>query len=535
MNPEQQLVYRRLISNAARDEDGKMAYAVQCLSSMVKVRPKSFVGLEKTKFDSQIKLQAAMGEYANEQILIFSPDKDLEIESLEISDLTSDTGKIISKENAMVAPVGYVINDLPDNLDWFGWWPDPILPFLNKFTVKKGDLQTIWVRINVPRKIQAGTYTGQVTIKPQNAPSYEVPVTVKVLDFELPVAFSFRVISGLAYTDESFWAEYGFNFSSIYSRDIPTKEQLKRWAEDGRLTAFQLKFIWPPNMNQTTKMPDEQDVEKWINEVEQCLNDAEELGIRDKAYLYIFDEAGGGVWAPAMEYLVDVFHKKFPDLLILTTSYNIGFGDTDKMPGLSTCPLFQKWSPVTADRARAKGREVWWYTANSPEQPYPNVKLAHPGISTRQLMGFMTFAMKPDGYLYYMVQRYWHQRPTVTTGPYLQDWKMILNGCGELTQRGPDGPLPSVRLENFRDGLQDYEYLKLAQDYMLSLEKNPKAKAAIQSSEYNTSLNKVKPLFTPGSKIVQSLSSFTHNPQEIEKARDDLAKYIIMAKEISDR
>ena len=38
----------------------------------------------------------------------------------------------------------------------------------------------------------------------------------------------------------------------------------------------------------------------------------------------------------------------------------------------------------------------------------------------------------------------------------------VANGDGYLTYVGPDGiPLPSIRLENFRDGLEDYAYAKI--------------------------------------------------------------------------
>lgn len=73
----------------------------------------------------------------------------------------------------------------------------------------------------------------------------------------------------------------------------------------------------------------------------------------------------------------------------------------------------------------------------------------------------MTAKYRPDGFLYYEISIRNSQEP-ITSGPFT-DWDLLswtsYNGDGVWTCVGPVGmPLATVRLENFRDGLEDYAY-----------------------------------------------------------------------------
>jgi len=47
------------------------------------------------------------------------------------------------------------------------------------------------------------------------------------------------------------------------------------------------------------------------------------------------------------------------------------------------------------------------------------------------------------------------------------------NGDGNLIYPGPESPLSSIRLENIRDGLEDYEYLRLLGEKVERVSKLP--------------------------------------------------------------
>jgi hypothetical protein len=67
--------------------------------------------------------------------------------------------------------------------------------------------------------------------------------------------------------------------------------------------------------------------------------------------------------------------------------------------------------------------------------------------------------------LYYSIS-HWSSTKPITEGPYT-DWQALslppdFNGDGSWVCVGPDGiPLSTLRLENFRDGLEDFAYVKL--------------------------------------------------------------------------
>ena len=89
-----------------------------------------------------------------------------------------------------------------------------------------------------------------------------------------------------------------------------------------------------------------------------------------------------------------------------------------------------------------------------------------PPIEARLMMGAMTAKYRPDGCLYYEIA-YWNSPRPVSGGPF-SEWTPVtlprLHGDGSWVCCGPDGmPLSTQRLENFRDGLDDYACVKIAE------------------------------------------------------------------------
>jgi hypothetical protein len=123
---------------------------------------------------------------------------------------------------------------------------------------------------------------------------------------------------------------------------------------------------------------------------------------------------------------------------------------------------------VEAEAARANGRHVWWYLACVPHAPYANFFVEGDGIEPRSLMGVQAIKYRPEGFLYYATA-IWRKNKPVVKGPFT-DWNPLswggpgneYNGDGSWTIPGPGSkPLETVRLYNFRDGLEDYAYAKI--------------------------------------------------------------------------
>ena len=81
---------------------------------------------------------------------------------------------------------------------------------------------------------------------------------------------------------------------------------------------------------------------------------------------------------------------------------------------------------------------------------------------------------------------------------------------------GPGGrPVPTIRLENFRDGLEDFAYAKILE-----------AKLASRGDKNDVWSEKAKKLLSVPSEVVDTLSNFSDDPAVLYRWRDEMADLI---------
>ncbi len=527
--PVNDAIRATLLANGPQ-ADGKPAYGVAVVSGTLKVRPKSFAALQEQELLAQVDLAAARGEYESRQIVLYSPDRDLEGVTLQGSALTGDNGQVIPADELLLAPVGYCPYRLPSNLSVHGYWPEPILTFLKEFSVRRGDVQSVWYRVHVPRETPAGTYRGSVRLSAKNAPACTLPVVLRVWDFALPLMPHLRVVVGCNQVG-AFEMSYGLNPSTLYGFDEKWIDELPAWAAAGA-TAINLAYIWGKDLDQETKLPTAAQLDEWVAQIGRRYQAATTAGLRSACYVYLFDEATAA-WDPALRLISRRLRQEFPDLLLLTTAHRAwspggvvqdGGGTIADINGW--CPLLNHYDPSLAAEARLQGRQVWWYTCNSPEKPFPNLLMTHPAMDARLLLGFMATAYRTDGFLYYATAGgSYGNLPAISEGPYTK-WAIVDNAHDHLYQKGPNGPLPSLRLEAIRDGLEDYDYLHLAEACRRDL------RTAGAASPPLTSLaDAISPYFAPGNGLVGSLTSYSEDPAALETVRRKLGEYVERAQQ----
>ena len=178
-------------------------------------------------------------------------------------------------------------------------------------------------------------------------------------------------------------------------------------------------------------------------------------------------------------------------------------------------PLTDKYDLARAERSRAAGHEVWWYIACGPHAPYANMFMECPGTERRLLFGAMAAKYRPDGFLYYHTS-IWNQKRCITSGPFT-DWEprsyCEYDGDGCWLCVGPNGtPLPTQRLENFRDGLEDLAYARLLRERLAA---NPGAKWAEKARRL---------LEAEG--LVKSMKEYTADSAAILAWRDAMADLV---------
>ena len=173
----------------------------------------------------------------------------------------------------------------------------------------------------------------------------------------------------------------------------------------------------------------------------------------------------------AVRQINTTLRKEFPELGMMQTSF----------PDKRIENLFNVWVPLinyfssaekrkTLERLRKRGDEIWWYGADEPHHPYPNYFLDYPVFDCRIIMT-LSYMYKVEGILYWCINREWKNNLSINEKWPDAEWKPYIyhmikgtrkykNGMGNLVYPGRNGKLlPSLRLENLRDGLEDYEYL----------------------------------------------------------------------------
>jgi hypothetical protein len=133
------------------------------------------------------------------------------------------------------------------------------------------------------------------------------------------------------------------------------------------------------------------------------------------------------------------------------------------MPTISTYEVMKSW-----DRQKNHDEEVWWYFLYGDDPPLPNpIFICSHGLEAR-LIPWLAWAERVDGLLHYSVTD-WSENPWETPNVTGQDNgdaflfypprkdNTDLDSCGENGHR----LVPSIRWENLRDGMEDYEYLWL--------------------------------------------------------------------------
>ena len=133
-------------------------------------------------------------------------------------------------------------------------------------------------------------------------------------------------------------------------------------------------------------------------------------------------------------------------------------------------------------------------------------------------MGAQSVKYRPDGFLYYQTV-IWNSKKCIESGPFTswdpRSWRNY-NGDGSWVCAGPGGrPVPTIRLENFRDGMEDFAYAKILE-----------AKLASRGDKNDVWSEKAKKLLSVPSEVVDTLSNFSDDPAVLYRWRDEMADLI---------
>ena len=401
---------------------------------------------------------------------------------------------------------------------WPGMWPDPILP-RRTFALAANTTQPVWITVSVPKIVAAGDYTGKVRLVSEGETLKEIPFTVRVWDFTLPDENHLAAIYDLrlnahwwrqpgktrAELHRQFWrfmAERRVSPHRIYPDPKITYENGKVSADftefdkaaERYFNVLKMPHTYTPWYfycfgwgNLPGKKFGEQPYEgeypyegvdrsrlrpAYKKAYQACLkvywDHLKEKGWDKKCVLYISDEPFDRHEhiIKQMKALCDMIHEAAPDIPIYCSTWK-HVPQWDGYLDVWGVGHYGRVMPDKLKELQGAGSRIWWTTDGQmcTDTPYCAIERLLPhycfkyGVEAYEFWGI-------DWLTYNPYEFGWHRYNIHTFEPGAKKpWVRYPNGDGFLAYPGGpighDGPVTSVRLEQAREGVEDYEYLYL--------------------------------------------------------------------------
>lgn len=418
-----------------------------------------------------------------------------------------------NKESIYASP--YPAGIYPDGLI-----PQDLWSGAGENVVPAGETRGLWVSLYIPEDAAAGVYTGTFALN-AGGQTKEVPVSVKVYDYTLSdentmrslflmrndYTFNYGELDSTVEMQRKYYdflLEYRINAYNIpiesYKDVSYFVESIEEYYDDPKVSTYGLPASTRGNgsvpsmavareqvlalaeacengKNYLSKLVikngDETDLNgSWTtdissnNNLKSTLESAAEevLANPEKyaGYIACFDSAEAAAQAIRDIPIVDPLTEEDTFLTAATDDPENPATNEGKLlvnTGI-WCPKTDIFEPEFRDTLYAAAekygvKEMWWYTANIPTYPQPTYHIDTNPLSAR-VMSWMQRDYNIAGNLYWGVA-------------YADDGQDVYtetdfpSGDGCLLYPGAkydhDGPLPSMRLERIRDGIEEYELL----------------------------------------------------------------------------
>ncbi len=479
----------------------KTACVVWSAEALRRVTPLTYPTEEEQADTRAITLDLARNERENAQVLVTAcgekglNDVTVSLSSFVNADMEPLDGSVSWER------IGYVAREPPFKAHPCGvplteaWLPDPLLPAA-PFRVRKGSTQGVWLTAYAHTDAKPGRYTGKVTVKAGGNLLREIPVLLKVRSFANPKTFglptAFCVMDGFTRAQypgrfeemkrksHDIMLAHRLNPDDISRTEPPLIEDLLYAREKG-MNRFNILNMVPKPSNPTQKWvchaPTSVFTPEFYDSFKARLTpyvaELKKHGLEKMAYVYGFDERTHEYY-PLIDEIWRKMKTDFPEIPLMTTAkmYKDMWRGGTNDPCLVTtdwyCPVTYTFTKEITDQLKGHGKQVWWYTCCGPTYPFANLaSLEYPWIEGR-LLCWMTHQYRADGFLFWHVNNWPERPPLKTDDTYLTEWhtanRLEMPGDGIFLYPCEAGPIGSIRLAHFRDGIEDYEWMVMLRD-----------------------------------------------------------------------
>ena len=420
-------------------------------------------------------------------------------------------------------------------------------------SVEKGKYKAVFLTVKIPRNAKAGDYKGAVTIKTGKG-SKTLPLHLTVYPLTLPderhlmvtewyTTSKFKQFHGIDSSD----SEQFYKMLKVYAENMVEHRQnvfrvsinliessqdangklefdfsrFDRWAEifwnTGRMDLLETGFVarfgeggWSSreivlrdfrvrkkSTNQVITVPGKEFLPQFLPAFENHLR---EKGWFEKTVFHIADEPSNHNvtrWREASEFI----HRYAPSL--------------KRIDAIETTHCFDRleiWVPKldhlaawhnVYKKAQQQGYELWFYTVGIFQKgSYPNKTVDVPLIESR-ILHWLNYRFGLKGYLHWGYN-HWTNDPFTAPGKH--------RGDGWHVYPKKDGLINSLRWEQMRNGIQDYEYL-----WMLE-HKIKKIKDTL-SERVSTMIEPSRRGVEIASQVVKTMSKYNKDPEKLYAAK----------------
>jgi len=442
-------------------------------------------------------------------------------------------------------------------------FPDFLMPEM-EIDVPGKTIKAFWISISIPEECLAGDYESLIRVKCDQG-ERSLPLQLKVYPFNLPKERHLKVTEW--YTTDHFkkfhdidekYSEKWFNMLRRYADNMVQHRQnvfqvpmssigisqsgdgtflfdftrfdqiaqvfwdtgkmdfletgeLARFGDKGwsdteiHLRSFELTDL---KSGQKITLPGDGVIPHLLPAFE---NHLKEKGWLSKALFHIKDEPSlhnAIAWAEMSRYM----HRYAPDLRridAIETSYIL---DEDILEiAVPKLDAFRSWHPSFEEWAD-RGNELWFYTVGIYQGSLlPNKTIDVPLIDAR-LLHWLNYRFDATGYLHWGWNQWYTSDPFIEIGEHVGD--------GWHVYPSKDGVINSLRWEQMRNGIQDYEYFVMLEDKIGHLKDSLGA-----SFDWIDPKQRGKEI---AAQVVPDLKEHTHDPDLLYKAKREVLKELFL-------
>ncbi len=390
--------------------------------------------------------------------------------------------------------------------DMSGWVPDALIPLgpNDSFSVEAGQNQGVWVDIFIPSDTPPGFYRGTLVVDEAGVPcsllTCQIPVRLEVLGATLPNSATAKTMLYFSSPEDD-----ANQWMSRYLEDpwSPTRKELQaltmRHFKLGRRHRVTM-FITGRNSPAEDDLGEANLLLRLNGSAFSMTSGYWGPGVGVGQDMYSIWTFGGSLnssqaraWAdwfarraPAVEYFLYTWDEpgrddfKSINRIAATAEPVPSFVTHEPHPGLDVdifCAFPEAYSISEAAAYKAKGKRVWIYNGMRPFTGTFMIDDVAVSPRVNPLIQYKYGIMR----WFYWESTYYHDEQgsgdqiNIFVNPinFTNHWGDEMNGDGLLIYPGRDrlftahdqgfnGPMPSIRLKNWRRGIETVEYLVLA-------------------------------------------------------------------------